>query len=141
MRIFTKHVLILPVVIMAMATHAARAADSYAIATEFGVVAKMRDGTTLRADVYRPKVAQEKFPVLLERTPYDKRNSAAFAVRAAAHGYVVIIQDVRGRYSSDGDWYPLKSESNDGYDTVEWAAALAYSNGKVGMIGGSYVGA
>jgi predicted acyl esterase len=141
MRIFAKHVLILPVFIMIMATHAARAADSYAIATEFGVEAKMRDGVTLRADVYRPKAAQEKFPVLLERTPYDKHNSTAFAVRAAAHGYVVIIQDVRGRYSSDGDWYPFKNESNDGYDTVEWAAALPYSNGKVGMIGGSYVGA
>jgi uncharacterized protein len=140
MRIFAKHVLILPVVMMTMATYAARAADSHAITTEFGVEAKMRDGTTLRADVYRPK-SEEKFPVLLERTPYDKRNSASFAIRSAAHGYVVIIQDVRGRYSSDGDWYPFKNESNDGYDTVEWAAALPYSNGKVGMIGGSYVGA
>jgi uncharacterized protein len=141
MSILAKHVLVLPVVMMTIATHAARAANSYAIATEFGVEAKMRDGTILRADVYRPKAAEEKFPVLLERTPYDKRNSAGFAVRAAAHGYVVIIQDVRGRYSSDGDWYPFKNESNDGYDTVEWAAALPYSNGKVGMIGGSYVGA
>ncbi len=119
----------------------AHAADSHAIATEFGVEAKMRDGTILRADVYRPKVADEKFAVLLERTPYDKRNSAAFAVRAAAKGYVVIIQDVRGRYSSEGEWYPFKNESNDGFDTVEWAATLPYSNGKVGMIGGSYVGA
>jgi putative CocE/NonD family hydrolase len=141
MRILARHLLILPVVTLIIATHAAHAADSYAITTEFGIEARMRDGTSLRGDVYRPKVAQEKFPVLLERTPYDKRNSAAFAVRAAAHGYVVIIQDVRGRYSSDGEWYPFKNESNDGYDTVEWAAALPYSNGKVGMIGGSYVGA
>jgi len=140
MRISAQHVLILAVGMMTVASHTAKAADSYPVRTEVDVEAKMRDGTILRADVYRPK-SEEKFPALLERTPYDKRNSAGFAVRAAAQGYVVIIQDVRGRYSSDGDWYPFKNESNDGFDTVEWAAALPYSNGKVGMIGGSYVGA
>ena len=56
-------------------------------------------------------------------------------------GYVVIIQDVRGRYTSEGEWYPFRHEQADGYDAVEWAAALPYSNGKVGMMGGSYVGA
>src|SRR5207248_2146897 len=61
--------------------------------------------------------------------------------RAAAAGYVVVIQDVRGRYASEGEWYPFRYESQDGYDTVEWAALLPYSNGKVGMFGGSYVGA
>jgi putative CocE/NonD family hydrolase len=100
----------------------------------------MRDGVVLRADVYRPKAAG-RFPVLLERTPYDKRNSAAFAIEAASHGFVAITQDVRGRYSSEGEWYPFRHESYDGYDTVEWAAGLPYSNGKVGMWGGSYVGA
>jgi uncharacterized protein len=62
-------------------------------------------------------------------------------VKGAARGYVVVAQDVRGRYRSEGDWYPFKNESQDGYDTVEWAAALPYANGKVGMFGGSYVGA
>ncbi|MBZ5516415.1 MAG: CocE/NonD family hydrolase [Acidobacteriia bacterium] len=100
----------------------------------------MRDGVTLRADIYRPK-AEGKFPALLERTPYDKRGGVDFGLRAAARGYVVIIQDVRGRYTSEGEWYPFKHESDDGYDTVEWAAALPYANGKVGMFGGSYVGA
>jgi putative CocE/NonD family hydrolase len=100
----------------------------------------MRDGVTLRADIYRPK-AEGKFPVLLERTPYDKRGGVDFGLKAAARGYVVIIQDVRGRYTSEGEWYTFKHESNDGYDTVEWAAALPYSDGKVGMFGGSYVGA
>jgi len=100
----------------------------------------MRDGVTLRADIYRPK-AEGKFPVLLVRTPYDKNGEVEFGLKAAARGYVVIAQDVRGRYTSDGDWYPFKFESQDGYDTVEWAAALPYSNGKVGMFGGSYVGA
>jgi uncharacterized protein len=100
----------------------------------------MRDGVVLRADIYRPK-ADGKFPVLLERTPYDKRNEVDFGYRAAVAGYVVIIQDVRGRYSSEGEWYPFKHESDDGYDTVEWAAGLPFSDGKVGMFGGSYVGA
>jgi uncharacterized protein len=62
-------------------------------------------------------------------------------LKGAARGYVVIIQDVRGRYASEGEWYTFKNEMNDGYDTIEWAAALPYSNGKVGMFGGSYVGA
>jgi uncharacterized protein len=125
-----------------IAAHSAWAAESYAVVIEHGVVATMRDGTALRADIYRPKT-DVKFPVLLKRTPYDKSNSDAtgFGVKAAALGYVVIIQDVRGRYTSDGDWYPFMHESNDGYDTVEWAASLPYSNGKVGMFGGSYVGA
>ncbi|HEY6338956.1 MAG TPA: CocE/NonD family hydrolase [Candidatus Sulfotelmatobacter sp.] len=117
----------------------AHASDPFEVKIEQGV-AKMRDGVVLRADIYRPK-ADGKFPVLLQRTPYDKRSSSSFGVEAAARGYVVIIQDVRGRYSSEGEWYTFKHESDDGYDTVEWAAALPYSNGKVGMFGGSYVGA
>ena len=101
---------------------------------------KLHDGVTLWADVFRPK-AEGKFPVLLTRTPYDRKNSIDFCMKAAARGYVVIAQDVRGRYGSEGEWYPFKYESQDGYETVEWAAALPYSNGKVGMFGGSYVGA
>ena len=114
--------------------------EKFEIAAERNVAAKMRDGITLRADIYRPK-AEGKFPVLLVRTPYDKTNSLGFAARAAARGYVVIAQDVRGRFESEGEWYPFKNEMQDGYDTVEWAAALPYANGKVGMFGGSYVGA
>jgi uncharacterized protein len=114
--------------------------EHYEVTVERGVPAKMRDGVTLRADIYRPK-AEGKFPVLLQRTPYDKRGDVDFGYRAAALGYVVIIQDVRGRYTSEGEWYPFKHESDDGFDTVEWAAALPYSDGKVGMFGGSYVGA
>jgi putative CocE/NonD family hydrolase len=136
-----KHHRVLALSILALAaTTAAVAAERYALTIERGVVVKMRDGVVLRADIYRPS-AEGKFPVLLQRTPYDKRGSVDFGPRAAARGYVVIIQDVRGRYTSEGDWYPFKYESQDGHDTVEWAATLPYSNGKVGMFGGSYVGA
>jgi len=116
------------------------AAEPYQVTVERGVTARMRDGVILRADIYRPK-ADGQFPVLLQRTPYNKASGTNFGLSAAAHGFVTIIQDVRGRFTSEGDWYTFKNESNDGYDTVEWAAALPYSNGKVGMFGGSYVGA
>jgi hypothetical protein len=115
-------------------------AESYGVTVEHNATATMRDGTKLRADIYRPK-AEGKFPVLLVRTPYDKTQEMEFGAKAAARGYVVVAQDVRGRFQSEGDWYPFKYESQDGYDTVEWAAALPYANGKVGMFGGSYVGA
>src|SRR5450432_1507738 len=116
------------------------AAEPFEVTIERGVTAKMRDGVILRSDIYRPK-ADGKFPVLLQRTPYNKNNGVNFGSRAAALGFVVIFQDVRGRYTSEGDWYTFKNEPNDGYDTVEWAAALPYADGKVGMFGGSYVGA
>src|SRR6266702_2538900 len=137
-----KSSLIVAFISLTIAAQSAWAAEPYAVTIEHGVVAKMRDGTALRADIYRPKT-DGNFPVLLQRTPYDKisSDSVRFGVKAAARGYVVIIQDVRGRYTSDGEWYPFEHESNDGYDTVEWAASLPYSNGKVGMFGGSYVGA
>jgi putative CocE/NonD family hydrolase len=116
------------------------AAEKYEVTVDRNVPAKMRDGITLRADIYRPK-ADGKFPVLLVRTPYDKTQELHFGLRAAARGYIVVAQDVRGRFESEGDWYTFKNESQDGYDTVEWAAALPNSTGKVGMFGGSYVGA
>ncbi|MCL5006359.1 MAG: CocE/NonD family hydrolase [Acidobacteria bacterium] len=116
------------------------AAERYQVIIERNVPARMRDGVVLHADVYRPD-APGKFPVLLERTPYNKDGDLGFGVKAAERGYVAIIQDVRGRSTSQGEWYPFKYESQDGYDTVEWAAKLPYSNGKVGMVGGSYVGA
>jgi len=127
-------------VAMCLLASLAHAANLYAVAYERNVAVSMRDGVTLRADIYRPKT-EGKFPVLLQRTPYDKNSGAEFGVRAAAQGYVVVFEDVRGRYASEGDWYPFTNESRDGYDTVEWAAALPYSSGKVGMFGGSYVGA
>ena len=92
------------------------------------------------ADVFRPD-DPGKFPVILERTPYNRAGDTGTASELASHGYVVVIQDVRGRFASEGDFYPFRNESADGFDTVEWAAALPNSNGHVGMFGGSYVGA
>jgi putative CocE/NonD family hydrolase len=112
---------------------------------ERDVPVDMRDGTVLRADVYRPD-SDERFPVLLQRTPYDKglpRISALLLnpVRAASAGYAVVVQDVRGRFASDGEFYTFRHEGEDGYDTIAWAAAQPWSSGKVGMFGLSYVGA
>ncbi|MDN3016087.1 CocE/NonD family hydrolase [Paenibacillus sp. BSR1-1] len=112
---------------------------------EKNVPAVMRDGTTLYADVFRPE-GEGKYPVLLQRTPYNRTflplTTMVLDPIAAAHqGYVVIIQDVRGRFDSEGDpFYIYKNEYNDGYDSVEWAASLPYSDGNVGMYGLSYKG-
>jgi putative CocE/NonD family hydrolase len=110
------------------------------IVLERNVAMQTRDGVTLRADIYHP-AGDGPFFVLLQRTPYNKDNTAVFARKAAARGYMVVAQDVRGRFASEGEWYTFKHEINDGYDAVEWAAALPHSNGKVGMFSGSYVGA
>jgi hypothetical protein len=107
---------------------------------ERNVAMKTRDSVTLRADIYRP-AGDGPFFVLLVRTPYNKDGFTAFGRRAAARGFMVVSQDVRGRYASEGEWYPFKHEIEDGYDAVEWVAALPHSNGKVGMFSGSYVGA
>ncbi len=107
---------------------------------ERGVAMKTRDGVTLRADVYTP-AGKQTYPVLLTRTPYDKSNGASFGQMGAQRGFIVVVQDVRGRYTSEGEWYTFKHETEDGFDTVEWAASLPHSDGRVGMYSGSYVGA
>ncbi len=121
-------------------TTAAQSQTLYQVVVENGVRIKTRDGVSLVADIYRPK-GEGKFPVLLERTPYNRKDESGMAYELSAHGYIVVLQDTRGRYDSGGEFYPFRDESQDGYDTVEWAARLNYADGKVGMFGGSYVGA
>ena len=105
----------------------------------------MRDGIRLRADVYRPS-APGRYPTLLTRTPYSKdldprlHFNVLNPVSAAFAGYVVVIQDVRGRFESDGEFVIFEQEQTDGYDTVEWCAGQSWSNGRVGMYGLSYAG-
>ncbi|MFD3501226.1 CocE/NonD family hydrolase [Streptomyces sp. NPDC058678] len=113
------------------------------IQIEFDVPAEMRDGTVLRADVYRPG-GTGPWPVLLARLPYGKQTPMMAVVldplAAARRGFLVVVQDTRGRFASEGEWEPWTYEESDGYDTVRWAAALPGSNGSVGMVGGSYFG-
>ena len=112
------------------------------------LVQPMRDGTPLRADVYLPE-GDGPFPALVERTPYGKENSPEKQVGApeffAGQGYAVVVQDVRGRFASEGRFVPFHDDgwgaNRDGYDTVEWIAAQPWCAGKVGTIGGSYAGA
>jgi putative CocE/NonD family hydrolase len=113
------------------------------VSVERDVPARMRDGTVLRADVYRP-AGDGRWPVLLTRLPYGKHTPPAANILdptlAASRGYVVIIQDTRGRFSSEGEWVPFRHEAEDGADTVAWAAALPYADGQAGMFGASYFG-
>jgi uncharacterized protein len=112
---------------------------SFAVSVDRGVKVRMRDGVELAADVYRPEPAG-KYPVVLARTPYKKEMQETVGSFYARRGYVYVAQDVRGRFASGGVWEPFVNERKDGYDTVEWAAAQSWSSGKVGMVGGSYLG-
>ncbi|MCP5111925.1 MAG: CocE/NonD family hydrolase [bacterium] len=112
------------------------------IRIENRVAVPMRDGVVLYADVYRP-AADGKYPVIVSRTPYSTErypSAYAAAVYFSRRGYVYVSQDVRGRHESEGRWEPFRDDVDDGYDTIEWAAKQPWSNGKVGMDGGSYLG-
>ena len=100
----------------------------------------MRDGVKLATDVYRDEAAKQA-PVVLMRTPYDRTKQKANAERYAAAGYVVVIQDCRGTKASEGVLAPYNNEGQDGYDTIEWITRQTWCSGRVGMMGGSYVGA
>ena len=110
---------------------------------DFDVPARMRDGVVLRANVYRP-VGDGPWPTLLMRLPYGKDDPSLVnrfdPIHAVRCGFMVVIQDTRGRFASEGVWEPLAYEREDGYDSVEWAATLPGSNGRVGMCGESYYG-
>jgi putative CocE/NonD family hydrolase len=108
------------------------AADN--VVVERNVMVPMRDGVKLATDIVRPK-GEGRFPVILSRTPYGKKVGGA--VRG---GKIVAVQDVRGRYASEGEFYPFKHDPHDGYDTIEWLAERPWCDGNVYMVGGSYVG-
>jgi putative CocE/NonD family hydrolase len=111
------------------------------------IYVEMRDGTELATDIYLPPDEEGAFPTLIGRTPYNKDTDADLLEAAnffPSRGYAVVLQDVRGKFDSEGEFYPYRSEGNaedkDGYDTVEWAAKQSWSNGRVGTFGRSYVG-
>jgi putative CocE/NonD family hydrolase len=111
------------------------------IRVERYLAAPMRDGVKLYGDLYWP-VRSGKFPVLIVRTPYGVQRDGVHEamIKFAQNGYAVYVQDVRGRFESEGKWDPFRNEANDGYDTIEWAAKQPWSNGQVGLEGGSYLG-
>lgn len=116
------------------------------VVVERDVAIPMRDGTILRANVWRPPSGRH--PVLLQRTPYDKddsfvahHHSGLEPLRAVDAGFVVVQQDVRGRFASDGAFSPFVDERSDGVDTIDWLAGQPFSNGRIGTYGVSYVGA
>jgi hypothetical protein len=121
------------------------AEPSYGVHAELDVMVEMRDGVRLATDIYRPvdkstgDPVEEPLPVLLDRTPYGKRGRMErHGEWFAKRGYVVAVQDCRGRFNSEGDYYIFVNEAEDGYDTVEWLAEQDYCDGQVGTIGTSY---
>ncbi len=110
------------------------------------VMVPMRDGVRLATDIYLPgnngQIAAGKFPVILGRGPYNKETGALQAARYyVSRGYVYIVQDVRGRYKSEGRWIPISSDVNDGVDTAKWIGSQPWSDGGIGTVGSSYNGA
>jgi uncharacterized protein len=111
----------------------------YTVKEELNIKIPMRDGINLSANIFLPNYPG-KFPVLLMRTPYSKDGESEFAHFFAQRGYVVVIQDTRGRYKSEGLFNAFQPEVPDGYDTQQWIGEQAWCNGKIGTVGGSYVG-
>jgi putative CocE/NonD family hydrolase len=137
-RLFAWFVVCLPTVA------AAQRQPPFQVHSHKDVIVAMRDGVQLATDVYRPArdgtPLEGRFPVILTRTPYDKSGNTSTAEFYARHGYIFVAQDTRGRYKSDGVWHWLTDDGPDGVDTARWIADQPWSNGKIGMIGTSYVG-
>lgn len=125
--------------------HARGQADRHDIAATRNVMVTARDGVRLATDVYRPErsgSSNGRFPTIVERTVYNKDSIADNLTNYfVPRGYVVVLQDVRGRYRSEGTWRPIRDDGPDGADLLKWIAAQPWSNGKVGTVGTSYSGA
>ncbi|MGI9043870.1 MAG: CocE/NonD family hydrolase [Gemmatimonadaceae bacterium] len=124
---------------------AAASEDRYEVEVELDVMVPMRDGVRLSTDIHRPVGAGERMPVVLIRTPYNKSRGNAATSDAwvfAERGYVVLVQDERGKWASEGEYPAVGGQSarNDGYDTVEWIVSQPWSNGRLGTYGCSRLG-
>ena len=107
---------------------------------EKNVMVPMRDGVRLATDLYFP-ARDGKFPAVMERTPYNKDGAGGSWARwFAARGYVAVVQDTRGRYSSEGVWHMLTDDAADGFDTAAWIVKQPWSDGGFGTVGTSYPG-
>lgn len=114
---------------------------SYDVISTYNRMVRMRDGVGLATHVYRPD-APGRYPVIIVRNPYGNGTDKASIDEGrwwASRGYVYVLQNVRGRYNSEGAYYPYLYEINDGYDTQNWAGVQPWSNGNVGTMGGSYL--
>ena len=113
----------------------------FEVATRIDVKMPMRDGVKLSADIYLPR-KEGKWPVILERTPYGNsgKGDVERALYFARRGYAYVVQDCRGRFDSEGEWYAWFHDINDGRDSLDWCGTQPWSNGQVGMAGASYVG-
>jgi putative CocE/NonD family hydrolase len=139
----TIHRLAIHASLAGLAACASRPPSPATVVVDSAVPVPMRDGAVLVASVWRPS-SGARVPVLVVRTPYGRGVDATgpdFIPQAVARGYAVVVQDVRGRYASEGDYEPYRHEGRDGYDTIEWAARQPWSSGAVGTFGLSYPGA
>ena len=137
-----KRTLVLFALLLSVGAHA-QDFDSYVVSQ---AMVPMRDSAMMATDIYRParsgQAVDKKFPVVVERTPYNKsrdrfRTQGSYLAR---HGYIFVVQDCRGRFASEGVFYPFLNEGPDGFDTIEWAGTQSWSTGKVGTLGSSYMG-
>ncbi len=121
-----------------------RTTDTASYVVARNVMVPMRDGVGLATDIYFPARdgtrREGRFPAILERTPYNKDGATRQILPFVEHGYVVVCQDTRGRYASEGVWHMMTDDVNDGYDTAQWLVNQSWSDGGFGMIGTSYVG-
>lgn len=132
---------LIPLALLLLLPFISRAAESDpAFHFEADVAIPMRDGTRLSANIFRP-AGPGPWPVILARTPYGKQDENWPGAKSyASKGYVMVVQDCRGRGKSGGVWEPFLNEANDGFDTQEWIGHQVWCNGRIGTSGGSYVG-
>lgn len=137
-----RSVLILPILLSAQEASKPAVRDAPLVRRDVPVA--MRDGVKLATDLYVPAAngipKEGKFPVILTRTPYNKAGSQKHGEYFAKNGYVFVAQDCRGRYASEGVWHWLTDDGRDGVDCAAWIGRQAWSDGKIGMLGTSYVG-
>ena len=132
---------LLPLLLLFSASNVmAQATSADGLDIESAVRVPLRDGVKLHGNIYFPAGPRTPRPVILAMTPYMADRYHIYATRIAKRGYVVAVLDVRGRGGSDGVFSPFEQEAKDGYDAVEWLAKQPWSNGKIGMMGGSYGG-
>ncbi|HEU4665968.1 MAG TPA: CocE/NonD family hydrolase [Dokdonella sp.] len=130
----------LAVVVVAAARAEERASPGDPVEFQWGVKIPLRDGVKLNATLYKPREQKAALPCVFTLTPYISQSYHERGMYFAAHGYVFLTVDVRGRGNSEGEFTPLLQEAKDGHDVVEWLAGQSYCDGKVTMWGGSYAG-